>query len=215
MLFYSLGEEQEKDSVEDGEHKNQMPVDHSKIEETISSAFQYEVSKLENEACEKDSARAGIDKKELEGISSFFQRILTNPFTKESEIVSKDKMVENLKESKSATITVDNADDETEQNSEGAQASEKIESEPKLEKEMEVSEDEKKLNNICEIAEKVNDGTCKSDIGENSKYTCDLPAIPSPSKYEAIEALDEGDEQRELEKWAERTETITRLEHER
>ena len=213
MLFYSLGEEQEKDSVEDGEHKNQMPVDHSKIEETISSAFQYEVSKLENEACEKDSAGAGIDKKELEGMSSFFQRILTNPFTKESEIVSKDKMVENLEESKSVTTTEDNADDEREKNSDSAQASETIDTNPG--KEMEVSEDEKKLNNICEIAEKVNEGTCESDIGENSKYTCDLPAIPSPSKYEAIEALDEGDEQRELEKWAERTETITRLEHER
>ena len=214
MLFYSLGEEQEEDSVEDGQLKNQGLVDNSKIEETISSAFQYEVSKLKNEASEKDSTGAGIDKKELEGMSSFFQRILTNPFAKESEINSKDEMVENVNESKLNTITVDNADDEGEKNSESTQASEKIELDTKPENKMEDSEDEKKLN-YNEIEEKVNEGTCKSDVGENSKYTCDLPAIPSPSKYEAIEALDEGDEQRELEKWAERTETITRLEHER
>ena len=54
-----------------------MPVDHSKIEEAISSAFQYEVSKLENKTSEKDGIGSGIDKKELDGMSSFFQRILT------------------------------------------------------------------------------------------------------------------------------------------
>ena len=41
-----------------------------------------------------------------------------------------------------------------------------------------------------------------------------MPSIPSPSRYGAIEALDIGDEERELERWADRTETITRMEHE-
>ena len=38
--------------------------------------------------------------------------------------------------------------------------------------------------------------------------------VPSPSRYGAIAALDEGYEIREVERWAERTETITRMEHE-
>ena len=40
------------------------------------------------------------------------------------------------------------------------------------------------------------------------------PSVPSPSRYGAIAALDMGDEQTEKERWADRTETITRLEHE-
>ena len=215
MFFYSLGEELEEDVVEDAQHKSQVPLEQSKIEDVISSAFQYEISKLENKASEKDAAGTGIDKKELDGMSSFFQRILTNPFSKESEIDKKDETVENINESTLATITKDNAEDARERNSDSSQASEKIKLDTKPEKEMEISEDETKSSNVNEIAEKEDEEICNSDIGESSKYTCDLPAIPSPSKYEAIEALDEGDEQRELEKWAERTETITRLEHER
>ena len=55
---------------------------------------------------------------------------------------------------------------------------------------------------------------CIPNLGPHNNSIKDLPSIPSPSRYGAIEALDIGDEERELERWAERTETITRFEHE-
>ena len=193
--------------------KQLEPSNHSQIEQTVSSAFQYEITKFENEASENGSSGASIDKKELEGMSSFFQRILANPFNKESEKDGKDEKVEDVKDCKTATLSLDNPNNTNEKISNETEFFENVESTIELNKEKETSEDQRKLNKTFDNTENSNEMSNTFNTGIN--YAVDLPAIPSPSKYEAIEALDEGDEQKEIEKWAERTETITRLEHER
>ena len=190
---------------------------HSNIEETISSAFQYEIGKLDKQASGNDALSSGIDKSELEGMSSFFSKILSNPFNKEKETSNTVKNLDQLDDKTDYGISnnsLSDAENKNHKSLDDLNSSEDVvlKIEPNKEKEISANENiEKGTSASVEILEEI---SSNSNNIEQSSYS-PMPSIPSKSKYEAIEALDEGDEQRELEKWAERTETITRLEHER
>ena len=215
--FYSLGEEIREDEIKSAQLKSVEPIVHSNIEETISSAFQYEIGKLDKKASENDGPSSGIDKTELEGMSSFFSKILSNPFNKEKEASNTVKNLDQLDDKTVCRTSDKSLNDEEIKNQKtlnNFQASDDLVLKigPKREKETFV-----KANIVKDTSATVEKSEEISSACNNIELSINSPSapIPSKSKYEAIEALDEGDEQKELEKWAERTETITRLEHER
>ena len=215
--FFSLGEETREDEIKSAQLKSIEPMVHSNIEETISSAFQYEIGKLDKLASENDGSSSGIDKTELEGMSSFFSKILSNPFNKEKEASDMVKNLDQLDDKTdcgTSNKSLNDAEIKSKKSLDDLQASGDVVLKIEPNKEEEISENENIKKDTSATIEIVEEISSASNNIEQSSYS-PMPSIPSKSKYEAIEALDEGDEQRELEKWAERTETITRLEHER
>ena len=190
---------------------------HSNIEETISSAFQYEIGKLEKQSSEKEASTSGIDKSELEGMSSFFSKILSNPFNKEKETSNTVNNLDQLDDKTDCGTSNKSLNDEEIKSLKtlnNFQTSDDLVLKIEPNREEETSANENIVKDTSAIVKKPEEISSACNNIELSINSPNAP-IPSKSKYEAIEALDEGDEQKELEKWAERTETITRLEHER
>ena len=80
LLFYTDGET--NDDINDS-LINLMAS--SKEEEIVSSAFQYEIDKLNSGNVPSEAGV--INERELEGMSSFFKSILANPFSTGKEII--------------------------------------------------------------------------------------------------------------------------------
>ena len=216
-VFISLEEETRKDEIKSFQVKSIEPNVCSNIEETISSAFQYEIGKLDKQPYENDALSSGIDKTELEGMSSFFSKILSNPFNKEKETSNTIKNLDQLRDKTDCGTSNKSLNDpeiKSEKSLDDFEAVENAILKTEPNKEEEIFANENIVKDTSATIEKLEEITSACKNIEQSSYS-PMPSIPSKSKYEAIEALDEGDEQRELEKWAERTETITRLEHER
>ena len=216
ILIFSLGEET-RDEIKSIQPKFIEPMVHSNIEETISSAFQYEIGKLDKQLSENDASSSGIDKTELEGMSSFFSKILSNPFNKEKETSNTVKNLDHLDDKTdcgTSNKSLNDAEIKSQKSLDDLQASEDVVSKIEPNKQEKISANENIIQDTSATVEKLEEISSASNNIEKSSNS-PMPSIPSKSKYEAIEALDEGDEQKELEKWAERTETITRLEHER
>ena len=216
ILIFSLGEET-RDEIKSIQPKFIEPMVHSNIEETISSAFQYEIGKLDKQLSENDASSSGIDKTELEGMSSFFSKILSNPFNKEKETSNTVKNLDHLDDKTdcgTSNKSLNDAEIKSQKSLDDLQASEDVVSKIEPNKQEKISANENIIQDTSATVEKLEEiSSASNNIDKSSNSP--MPSIPSKSKYEAIEALDEGDEQKELEKWAERTETITRLEHER
>ena len=176
----------------------------------VKSAFEYEISKLQTTGEEKITAdKVSIDRSELEGMSSFFEKILANPLSTKKDFspISNDiqKPVEEVKD---FTITMEDAKEDD------------IIMTPK---DSQSNETRNHTTQVCDRVAEANIHNNQKDLLETpvipsvEKHLNSVrvtPSVPSPSRYGAIAALDLGDEQTEKERWADRTETITRLEHE-
>ena len=142
-------------------------------------------------------------------MSSFFEKILANPVTTRKDFAPISNDIQKpIEEVKDVTITMEDAkeddiimtpkasqsngtrNDTIQVDNQAASANIQCTQKTRLKTPV-IPTVEKHLNNV--------------------KVT---PSVPSPSRYGAIAALDLGDEQTEKERWADRTETITRLEHE-
>ena len=193
----------------------------TKVEETVSSAFQYEINKLDKENTKKEASGSGIDKTELEGMSSFFAKILSNPFAQEKDFAKSNDTTDDVSKRndvKTATTSLDVSESRFSTNSNTSNvsgATEKINVQTEPSSKIAICENATSEKYIPTTDEFQHQVSCISNQEPQQIGTSYAPSIPSPSRYGAIEALDEGDEQREREKWADRTETITRFEHER
>ena len=170
---------------------------------------------------DKVKSGSGIAKTELEDMSSFFQKILSNPFNQEKDICNSNDISDEITRNNDFKTTTTSLDVQKSPFSTNYKISndsiekEKLNVQTEPRTDISICENETNTNYFPTTGESPIGVSCISN--EESQQNCPryVPSIPSPSRYGAIEALDEGDEHREQEKWAERTETITRLEHER
>ena len=179
-----------------------------KNDHIVKSAFEYEINKLKTMGDEKITAeKISIDRSELEGMSSFFEKILANPLSARKDVAPISSDIEEPVEVKDVTIAMEPKEDNIRMTPKDSQSNET-------------------RNHTTQVYDRV----AEANIHNNQKDLLETPVIPSvekhlnivkvtpsvpsPSRYGAIAALDMGDEQTEKERWADRTETITRLEHE-
>ena len=179
----------------------------------------------ENNHGDIPSQNTMINKDDIDGMASFFKNILSNPITStqenavknesmadDKEAVDKptdDKLIESSAESMRTSLTSEIL--RTSWNSEEHKPGTCLTA-----LKTHVTQHDHRLNcsQTSSPNQTISSKTMSDDFILHQGKTHYRPEIPSPSRYGAIAALDEGDENKEAERWAERTETITRLEHE-
>ena len=179
-----------------------------KNDQIVKSAFEYEISKLQTTGEEKITAdKVSIDRSELEGMSSFFEKILANPLSVRKDFNPISSDIEKPIEVKDVKIAMNTKDDNDVMTSKDCQRNG-------------IRNDSLPVDcqvphaNIHSIQKNLLETPVIPSVEKHLNNVKVTPSVPSPSRYGAIAALDMGDEQTEKERWADRTETITRLEHE-
>ena len=181
-----------------------------KNDKIVKSAFEYEISKLQTTGEEKITAdKVSIDRSELEGMSSFFEKILANPLSVRKDFTQISNDIQKpIEEVKDVTIAMEDAKEDdiimvSKEGQNNGTRNDTIQVDNQLAHE-----------NIVSIQKNLLETPVIPSVEKHLNNVKVTPSVPSPSRYGAIAALDMGDEQTEKERWADRTETITRLEHE-
>ena len=160
---------------------------------------------MDKENTETVKSGSGIAKTELEDMSSFFQKILSNPFSQEKDICSSNDTSDEINRKndfKTATASLDVPKSPFSTHykiSDNSIEKEKIKVQTEPGTKIAICENETNTNYLSTTGESQIEVSFISNEESQQNCTSYVPSIPSPSRYGAIEALDEGDVMAHLE----------------
>ena len=140
-------------------------------------------------------------------MSSFFEKILANPLSARKDFNPISNDIEKPIEVNDVKMVMKTKEDHSMKTSKDIQSN-------KTTTDTLTVDSQVPQENIRSIQKNLLETPVISSVEKHLNNVKVTSSVPSPSRYGAIAALDMGDEQTEKERWADRTETITRLEHE-